>query len=138
MNRAFRSCLPLVFLAAAAAAASADQTNVTQPALSYPPTRTVDVVDDYFGRKIADPYRWLEDLDSADTAAWITAQNKLTFGYLDTLPKRAHIREKLTQLWNYQRTNLPVLEAEALWFQQNSGLQRQAPLYRATAPSAKP
>jgi len=103
---------------------------VKQTALAYPPTRAVDTVDDYFGRKVADPYRWLEDLESADTAAWITAQNKLTFGYLDTLPKRAEIRERLTRLWDFRRTAVPVLEAEAIWFQQNSGLQRQSPLYR--------
>jgi prolyl oligopeptidase len=138
MNNAFRSALPLVLLSAVATAANADGPPVTQTALAYPPTRTVDVIDDYFGRKIADPYRWLEDLESADTAAWITAQNKLTFGYLDTLPKRAEIRERLTRLWDFRRTGVPVLEAEALWFQQNSGLQRQAPLYMATAPQAKP
>jgi len=138
MNRAFRGFMPLVFLSAVATASLADGPPVKQTALAYPPTRAVDTVDDYFGRKIADPYRWLEDLESADTAAWVTAQNKVTFAYLDTLPKRAEIRERLTQLWNYQRTTLPVLEAEAIWFQQNSGLQRQAPLYRATAPHAKP
>jgi prolyl oligopeptidase len=138
MNPAFRGVMSLVLLSAVATSAMADGVPVTQTALAYPPTRTVDTVDDYFGRKIADPYRWLEDLDSPDTAAWVTAQNKVTFAYLDTLPKRAEIREKLTQLWNYQRTSLPVLEADAIWFQQNSGLQRQAPLYRATAPNAKP
>ena len=138
MNRAFRGAMPLMLLSAVATAAIADGTPVTQTTLAYPATRTVDTVDDYFGRKIADPYRWLEDLESPDTAAWVTAQNKVTFAYLDTLPKRAEIRERLTKLWNYQRTTLPVLEAEAIWFQQNSGLQRQAPLYRATAPQAKP
>jgi len=139
MSIVTRGTAPLLLAALCVAPASADDTAVpTSAALAYPPTRTVEVVDDYFGRKIADQYRWLEDLDSADTAAWITAQNKLTFGFLDTLPKRAEIRERLTQLWNYQRTNLPVLEAGALWFTQNSGLQRQAPLYRATAPAAKP
>jgi len=110
MNRAFRSALPLVLLSAVATAANADGPPVTQTALAYPSTRTVDTVDDYFGRKIADPYRWLEDLESADTAAWITAQNKLTFGYLDTLPKRAEIRERLTRLWDFRRTGVPVLE----------------------------
>jgi len=130
MNQAFSSALPLLLLSAVATAAIADGTPVKQTALAYPPTRAVDTVDDYFGRKVADPYRWLEDLESADTAAWITAQNKLTFGYLDTLPKRAEIRERLTRLWDFRRTAVPVLEAEAIWFQQNSGLQRQSPLYR--------
>jgi len=139
MSRDTGGFAPLLLAALCAAPVLADDAAVHKPAaLAYPPTRTEDVVDDYFGRKIADPYRWLEDLESADTAAWIAAQNKVTFGYLDTLPRRAEIRDKLTRLWDYQRTSLPVLEAEAIWFQQNSGLQRQAPLYRATAPNATP
>lgn len=138
MNRVVGGALPLLLLSAVATVSLADEPKVTQPALAYPATRAVDTVDDYFGRKIADPYRWLEDLDSADTAAWVAAQNKVTFGYLDTLPKRAQIRDRLTQLWDYQRTGVPVLEAGAIWFQQNSGLQRQSPLYRTSAPDAKP
>jgi prolyl oligopeptidase len=138
MSFVTRSAALLLAAFCAAPALADDTTMPKSAALAYPPTRTVDVVDDYFGRKVADPYRWLEDLDSADTAAWITAQNKLTFGFLDTLPKRAEIRERLTRLWNFRRTEVPVLEAEAIWFRQNSGLQRQAPLYRATAPQAKP
>jgi hypothetical protein len=62
-------------------------------------------------------------------------RTEVSFGHLETLPKREQIRQRLTQLWDYQRTSLPQLEAHAIWFQQNSGLQRQAPLYRATAPS---
>ena len=138
MNRIARGAMPLVLLSAVATAAIADGTPVTPTALAYPPTRSVDTVDDYFGRKIADPYRWLEDLESPGTAAWVTAQNKVTFAYLDTLPKRAEIRERLTKLWDYQRTTVPVRVAGQIWFQQNSGLQRQAPLYRSAAPNAKP
>ena len=111
---------------------------VTPGSLAYPPTRAGDVVDDYFGRKIADPYRWLEDLDAADTAAWVAAQNKVTFAYLEALPQREAIRKRLTELWDYQRTNLPVQTAGQIWFQQNSGLQRQAPLYRQADPRAAP
>jgi len=107
-------------------------------ALAYPPTRAGDVVDDYFGRKIADPYRWLEDLESADTAAWVTAQNKVTFAYLESLPQREAIRKRLTELWDYQRTSVPLQEAGQLWFQQNSGLQRQAPLFRQADAKSKP
>jgi len=131
MSFVARGTAPLLLAALCATAALADDTTMPErAALAYPPTRTVDMVDDYFGRKVADPYRWLEDLDSADSAAWITAQNKLTFAYLDTLPKRAEIRERLTELWDYRRTGVPVREADQLWFQQNSGLQRQSPLYR--------
>jgi prolyl oligopeptidase len=104
----------------------------------YPPTRTGDVVDDYFGTKVPDPYRWLEDLDSTDTAAWIAAQNKVTFAYLESLPQREAIRKRLTELWDYRRTGLPVLEAGQLWFSQNTGLQRQAPVYRQASFDSKP
>ncbi len=97
---------------------------------AYPATRSGDVVDDYFGTKVPDPYRWLEDLDSKETAEWVAAQNKVTFAYLEQLPKRESIRKRLTELWDYRRTGLPVREAGQLWFQQNSGLQRQSPLYR--------
>ena len=134
-----RDALPSLLMTLCAAVALADTPAVQSPAaLTYPATRAGDVVDDYFGRKVADPYRWLEDLDSADTAAWVTAQNKVTFGYLDSLPQREAIRKRLTELWDYQRTGVPALEAEQLWFQQNSGLQRQAPLYRQAAPGASP
>jgi len=103
----------------------------------YPPTRAGDVVDDYFGTRVPDPYRWLEDLDSTDTAAWIAAQNKVTFAYLEGLPQREAIRKRLTTLWDYRRTGLPVLEAGQLWFSQNTGLQRQAPVYRQAGFDAK-
>ena len=73
------------------------------PHLSYPVAKTVDQVDDYHGMKVADPYRWLEDTDSADTRAWIEAENKLTFGYLEQIPYRKPIHDRLTKLWNGQR-----------------------------------
>jgi len=131
MKRIDCGAAPLLLAILAAAPALADTLPATTPgALAYPPTRAGDVVDDYFGRKIADPYRWLEDLDSADTAAWVAAQNKVTFAYLESLPQREAIRKRLTELWDYQRTSVPVQEAGQLWFQQNSGLQRQAPLFR--------
>jgi len=139
MNRPARSMLPLLFASLCAAPALAEAPTVPKPAsLAYPVTRTVDVVDDYFGRKIADPYRWLEDLESPDTAAWVTAQNKVTFEYLDSLSQREAIRQRLTGLWDYRRTGVPVREAGQLWFQQNSGLQRQAPLYRQPDLESKP
>ena len=134
-----RSALALLLASLCAAPALAETTTVPKQAtLAYPPTRTVDVVDDYHGRKVADPYRWLEDLESADTAAWVAAQNKVTSGYLDSLPGREQIRKRLTELWNFRRTGVPVLEAGQIWFQQNSGLQRQAPVYRQSAPNAQP
>ncbi len=127
-------------LATVAQAPSSAQTAViaSTPTMAYPATRTGEVVDDYFGRKVADPYRWLEDLDSPDTAAWVAAQNKTTFAFLDQLPEREAIRKRLTELWNYRRTGTPVLEAGQLWFAQNSGLQRQAPIYRQARADGQP
>src|SRR5580658_2473010 len=71
-------------------------------ALTYPQPRRGDQVDDYHGTKVADPYRWLEDTDSAETHAWVEAENKLTFGYLEQIPYRQAIHERLTKLWNYE------------------------------------
>ncbi len=131
MKRTDCGAVPLLLAILAATPTLAETVPAASPGtLAYPPTRAGDVVDDYFGRKIADPYRWLEDLESADTAAWVTAQNKVTFAYLESLPKRETIRKRLTELWDYQRTSVPVQTAGQIWFQQNSGLQRQAPLYR--------
>jgi len=117
--------LTVVLMAAGSAWADSPPAN-----LKYPATRSVEVVDDYFGTRVPDPFRWLEDLESQNTADWIAAQNKVTFAYLDALPQRDAIRDRLTQLWNYQRTSIPTLEAGQLWFEQNSGLQRQSPVFR--------
>ena len=71
--------------------------------IRYPETRKTDQADDYFGRKVADPYRWLEDDNSAETAAWVEAQNKVTFDYLAKIPARESLKTRLTTLWNYER-----------------------------------
>src|SRR3954451_6911833 len=78
--------------------------------IEYPQAKKVDHVDDYHGVKVADPYRWLEDPDSAESRAWIEAENKLTFGFLDQIPERARIKERLTKLWNYERYGIPNKE----------------------------
>jgi len=106
--------------------------------LRYPTTPRGDVVDDYHGTQVADPYRWLEDLGSADTTAWIAAQNAVTLPLLENLPQRAGLLARLTQLWNYPRTSLPVEDAGHLYYRHNSGLQKQAPLYRRASADAQP
>jgi prolyl oligopeptidase len=108
--------------------------NAQAPA--YPATKKDGVVDDYHGRKVADPYQWFEDLGSAETKAWIDAQNAVTLPYLETLPQRAALVERLTELWNYPRTGLPLREAGQIFYQQNAGLQKQAPLYRRASLTA--
>ena len=81
----------------------------------YPPTRKNDVVDDYFGTLVADPYRWLEDPNSAETQAWVEAQNALTFAFRERLPARERIRRRLTDLWDYERHGLPSREGPTLF-----------------------
>ena len=106
--------------------------------LRYPETRKVDQVDDYFGRKVPDPYRWLEDDDSKETAAWVEAQNKVTFDYLAKIPAREPLRQRLTTLWNYERYGVPSREGEFYVFARNNGLQNQSVVYRARTLDATP
>ncbi len=97
--------------------------------LTYPKTRKVDQVDDYHGVKVSDPYRWLEDDKSAETAAWVAAENKVTFGYLNQIPYRERLQERLRSLLNYPRYGLPIRRGEMFFFQKNNGLQNQAVWY---------
>jgi prolyl oligopeptidase len=96
------------------------------------------VVDDYHGTKVADPYRWLEDLSSPETKAFIEAQNGLSARLLGAIPQREAILRRLTALWDYPRTSLPVREARRLFYRKNSGLEKQAPLYVRDGPDAPP
>ncbi len=100
----------------------------SQP-LGPPPTRRVPVTDDYHGTKVTDPYRWLEDLNSADTKAWVDAQNTATLRYLESLPLRETYRKRITELWDYPKVGIPWREGGRIWYFKNSGLQRQAVLY---------
>jgi prolyl oligopeptidase len=100
-------------------------------ALAYPETKKVEVVDDYFGTKVADPYRWLEaDASEPEVAAWVEAQNKVTFGYLEKIPFRQKIKDRLTQLYNYPRYSAPGRRGEYFFFTKNDGLQNQSVWYR--------
>jgi len=107
-------------------------------ALIYPKAKTVDQVDDYHGVKVSDPYRWLEDTDSADTHAWVEAENKLTFGYLEKIPYRGAIRDRLTKLWNYERFTAPLQQGGRYFYQHNNGLQNQNVLLVAESLNAEP
>jgi prolyl oligopeptidase len=104
---------------------------VAAQSLSYPATRKAEQVDMLHGVAIPDPYRWLEDDNSAETKAWVEAQNKVTFAYLDTLPKRDEIKKRLTELWNYERFGLPFKEGGKYFWSRNDGLQAQDVLYVA-------
>jgi prolyl oligopeptidase len=95
----------------------------------YPAAKTVNQVDDYHGVKVNDPYRWLEDLDTSDTRNWIEAQNKVTFDYLAKTSGREAIKQRLTQLWNYERYGSPEHYGERYFYTHNDGLQNQPVLY---------
>jgi prolyl oligopeptidase len=95
----------------------------------YPEAMKQDVVDDYHGTQIADPYRWLEDSDSPETVAWVTKENDLTRQYIDSYPKRDAIEQRLTKLWNYPKYSLPKKQGDSYFFTKNDGLQNQAVLY---------
>ncbi|MFD1314537.1 prolyl oligopeptidase family serine peptidase [Namhaeicola litoreus] len=98
--------------------------------LTYPETRKDNTVDTYFGEKVADPYRWLEDDLSAETEAWVKSQNEVTFNYLSKIPFREDIKKRLTELWNYEKFTAPFKEGEYSYFYKNDGLQNQYVLYR--------
>ena len=106
--------------------------------IRYPETRKTDQADDYFGQKVADPYRWLEDDNSAETAAWVEAQNKVTFDYLAKIPAREPLKARLTTLWNFERYGVPSREGEFYIFARNDGLQNQSVYYRARSLDAAP
>jgi prolyl oligopeptidase len=97
---------------------------------TYPVTKKGDVVDEYFGVKIADPYRWLEDDMSSETADWVKQENIATHNYLNKIPFRQQIEDRLTKLWNYEKISAPFKEGDYTYFYKNNGLQNQYVLYR--------
>jgi prolyl oligopeptidase len=97
--------------------------------LTYPESKKVDVVDDYFGTKVPDPYRWLEDENSPETKSWVQAQNTTTFAYLDKIPYREKLKARLTQLFNYPRISAPFRRGNTYFFTKNDGLQNQSVYY---------
>ncbi|MBF8149185.1 S9 family peptidase [Winogradskyella sp. F6397] len=98
--------------------------------VEYPETNKVDTVDTYFDESVADPYRWLEDDRSKETEAWVKAQNEVTFGYLDHIPYREELKDRLTKLWNYEKVGAPFVEGDYTYFYKNDGLQNQSVIYR--------
>jgi prolyl oligopeptidase len=108
------------------------------PGITYPHAKAVDQVDDYHGTKVADPYRWLEDTDSSDTRAWVEAENKVTFGYLEQIPYRKEIHDRLTKLWNFERYRVPQKQGGRYFYEHNNGLQNQNVLYVAESLNAEP
>ncbi|WNG39221.1 S9 family peptidase [Archangium violaceum] len=106
--------------------------------LSYPLARKDAVVDNYHGTEVADPYRWLENPDSPESRQWIEAENQLTFGYLEKIPVRARIKQRMTELWDYEKYGLPSREGSRYFFSRNNGLQNQFVLFTADSLGAEP
>ena len=117
-------------------AAVATQQMITST--KYPPARKSEQVDDYHGVKVADPYRWLEELDSAETKAWVEAQNKMSFDFLAAIPARNSLKDRITRLWNYEKYGVPFREGDRYFYFRNSGLQNQSVLYTVTGLDAPP
>ena len=104
--------------------------SLSQAQIKYPLTKQSDKIDSYFETKVADPYRWLEDDRSTETADWVKAQNQLTFGYLTSIPFRNVIKERMEKLWNYEKVSAPFKEGKYTYYYKNNGLQNQSVLYR--------
>ena len=132
---ATRIIRPIALLATCAFTAV---TLVAQGQLQYPQTREVDHVDTYHGTKVPDPYRWLEDDTSADTAAWVAAQNKVTFPYLEKIPFRDELQQRVKRLNDYEKYSSPSRKGPYVFFRRNSGLQKQSVLYIQRGMNGKP
>lgn len=101
--------------------------------LQYPQTQKTNTVTDYFGTQVADPYRWLEDDNAVETKAWVQAQNKVTFAYLNQIPYKKEIKERLKTLWDYEKVTAPFREGDRYYYYRNDGLQNQSILYQASS-----
>ena len=126
-------CLALACVLSTALIAQSDGTSI-----AYPKAKTVNQVDDYHGVKVADPYRWLEDTDSTETHDWVEAENKVTFSYLDKIPYRGAIRDRLQKLWNFERFTVPQQQGGRYFYEHNDGLQNQNVLLVAESLNAEP
>jgi prolyl oligopeptidase len=124
LKKTFPLLLIAVLISIAASFVSNDPVKI-----KYPVTRKTDTVDTYFGTKIADSYRWLEDDRSAETGEWVKAQNKVTFDYLATIPFREKVKDRLTQIWNFAKVSAPFKKGKNYFFYKNDGIQNQSVLY---------
>ncbi|WP_413999924.1 prolyl oligopeptidase family serine peptidase [Flavobacterium sp. W1B] len=116
-----------------AMAVTSTLSSIGQNSIRYPQTKKGETVDVYFGTKVNDPYRWLEDDRSAETAAWVKAENEVTYDYLAKIPFRNQLKERLEKLWNYEKIGAPSIEGKYTYYSKNNGLQNQSVLYRKNA-----
>ena len=132
-----KKMLTIVAAAGILSACNNDAKNKEDIALNYPETKKVDTVTNYFGTEVKDPYRWLEDDRSEETENWVASQNKVTFGYLENIPYRNQLKERLTRLWDYEKLGAPFTEGDFIYFSKNDGLQNQSVIYRKKGENAK-
>src|ERR1700722_5122811 len=130
--------LPSALLLAAICGCAEHHAAKNGPELAYTVTAKTNQGDDYHGTRVADPYRWLEDDNSPGPKEWVEAENKVTFGFLEKIPQRAAIKQRLTELWNYERFGVPSREGGRYFITRNDGLQNQSVLYTMTSLEAEP
>ncbi len=133
LSESIRENMKNISLLAAVVLFAACQENTKQRepiTVNYPITKKVDTVDNYFGNEVPDPYRWLEDDRSEETEAWVKKQNAVTFGYLDKIPFREDLKNRLEKLWNYEKVGSPFKEGDYTYYYKNNGLQNQYVVYR--------
>ena len=128
-----KKSLILLFTAVAFVACKKEEIKEIDMTVKYPETKKVDTTFTYFGEKLNDPYYWLEDDHSEETKAWVKAQNEVTFGYLEKIPFRKQLKERMEKLWNYEKISAPFTEGEYTYFYKNDGLQNQSVVYRKDA-----
>ncbi len=136
-----RTAVTLALLVGVVRTAGAQPSGAAAPAsrLDYPQAHRDETEDTYFGRRVPDPYRWMEELDSPAVQEWVEAENKVTFSYLDKIPVRGWIQQRLTKLWNYAKVSTPAQVAGGrIFFRKNAGLQNQSVLYVQEGPAAAP
>ena len=126
MKKITLACLALLALSAC----KEEQPEKQKITVTYPETKQVDTIDTYFGENIKDPYRWLEDDRSEETGAWVKSQNEVTFGYLNNIPYRKALKDRLEKMWNYEKLGAPFTEGDYTYFYKNDGLQNQYVIYR--------
>ena len=132
MKKIYSGIIGLGLVAGSLSAQSQNQSK-----LNYPETKKVDTLTDYFGTKVKDPYRWLEDDRSEETENWVKRQNEVTFDYLENIPYRNKLKDRLTKLWDYEKLSAPFTEGGKIYFFKNDGLQNQSVLYRRESEEAE-
>jgi prolyl oligopeptidase len=139
-TRRFGAAAAVVALAALTTGlvAMTDHNVFAKKQYTYPEAMKQNVVDDYFGTKVADPYRWLEDPDSPETQAWVAKENELTRKYIDSYDKREALEARLTKLWNYPKYSVPARHGDRYFYTKNDGLQNQSVLYMQKSLDGEP